>query len=70
MMGKCKWFDKRKGFGFLTSPNPEIDYFVHQTGIVGDGFRKLEEDQPVRYIVGEADDGRAIALNVTLIDCQ
>ena len=67
MTGKCKWFDKRKGFGFLSSQTG-TDYFVHQTGILGDGFRKLEEDQPVRYIVGEADDGRAIALNVTLLE--
>lgn len=46
LKGTVKWFNKEKGFGFLTSEDG-ADYFVHFTGIVGEGFRTLEEGQEV-----------------------
>ena len=45
LKGTVKWFNKEKGFGFVTSEDG-ADYFVHFTGIVGEGFRTLEE---IRY---------------------
>ena len=45
LKGTVKWFNKEKGFGFVTSEEG-ADYFVHFTGIVGEGFRTLEEGQP------------------------
>ena len=50
LKGTVKWFNKEKGFGFLTSDEGN-DYFVHFTGIVGDGFRSLEEGQAVVFEV-------------------
>ena len=38
LKGTVKWFNKEKGFGFVTSEDG-ADYFVHFTGIVGEGFR-------------------------------
>ncbi|WP_410208395.1 cold-shock protein [Fusobacterium sp.] len=56
LKGTVKWFNKEKGFGFLTSDAGE-DYFVHFTGIVGDGFRSLEEGQAVSFEVAEGKKG-------------
>lgn len=55
MQGVCKWFDAKKGFGFLTSP--EIvdeegnvqDIFVHWTKITMEGFKKIEQGETVDF---------------------
>ena len=51
--GPVKWFDSKKGFGFIVSPEGE-DVFVHFSCIEGDGFRSLTQGQEVEY---EAQDG-------------
>ena len=56
LKGTVKWFNKEKGFGFLTSADG-ADYFVHFTGIVGEGFRTLEEGQEVTFEVSEGKKG-------------
>lgn len=56
LKGTVKWFNKEKGFGFLTSEDG-TDYFVHFTGIVGEGFRTLEEGQEVTFEVSEGKKG-------------
>ena len=56
LKGTVKWFNKEKGFWFLTSEDG-ADYFVHFTGIVGEGFRTLEEGQEVTFEVSEGKKG-------------
>lgn len=56
LKGTVKWFNKEKGFGFVTSEDG-TDYFVHFTGIVGEGFRTLEEGQAVTFEVTEGKKG-------------
>jgi len=46
--GTVKWFDPRKGFGFIIGPD-EQDIFVHFTVIEGDGFRVLKDGSSVCY---------------------
>jgi cold shock protein len=46
--GKVKWFDTKKGFGFIQQDNGP-DVFVHYSSIGGDGFKNLEEGQPVEF---------------------
>jgi CspA family cold shock protein len=46
--GTVKWFDSKKGFGFILSPEGK-DVFVHFSSIVGGGFRSLRDGEPVEY---------------------
>ncbi len=56
MIGKVKWFDAKKGYGFLTSDEGN-DVFVHYSHIETDGYRTLLEGQEVEFEVKESDKG-------------
>jgi CspA family cold shock protein len=47
--GTVKWFDPKKGFGFVVNENG-IDVFVHYTNIERHGFRGLKKGQTVDYV--------------------
>lgn len=47
-VGKVKWFDDQKGFGFISAEAGE-DVFVHFSVVEGDGFKTLKEGQTVNY---------------------
>ena len=49
-VGKVKWFNAEKGFGFITSEEGK-DIFVHFSAIQADGYKTLEEGQTVYYYV-------------------
>jgi CspA family cold shock protein len=54
--GTVKWFDEKKGFGFITEDGGK-DVFVHYSAIVGDGFRKLAEGDKVTFDIKEGAKG-------------
>lgn len=60
--GKVKWFDNKKGFGFIAQDQGQ-DVFVHHTCISGDGFKTLKEGETVQYELITSDKGPK-ALNV------
>jgi len=63
--GKVKWFDEKKGFGFITPDEGGEDLFVHYSNISGDGFRSLYENQAVEYETSEGRKGPE-AINVRI----
>jgi len=64
-VGECKWFNSKKGFGFITPSDGSEDVFVHQSEIKAEGFRSLAEKEPVEYETAIDENGRVKALNVT-----
>ena len=66
MTGKVKWFDSKKGYGFITGENGK-EIFVHFSGIVTDGFKSLNEGQAVEFEVDSGAKGDQ-AVNVTVIE--
>lgn len=64
MRATTKWFDAKKGYGFLTDLDSKKDVFVHQSNIVMDRFRYLNENDVVNYDVETQKDGREQAVNV------
>lgn len=66
MRGTVKWFDVRKGYGFITDEEG-MDYFVHYSEIQGDGFKKLRDGQEVSFMPGEDEKGRCLARMVSVV---
>ena len=61
--GTVKWFDSKKGYGFITPENGGNDLFVHHTSLQMEGYKTLNEAQTVEYEVGTSDRGD-VATNV------
>lgn len=65
MTGKVKWFNNKKGYGFLLSEDG-TEVFVHYTGITGMEFKTLAEGEPVEYDVVVGKKGmQAVNVKVT-----
>ena len=61
--GTVKWFDSKKGYGFITPSEGGKDLFVHHTSLQMEGYKTLNETQSVTYEVGTSDRGD-VATNV------
>lgn len=55
--GRVKWFDSRKGYGFIEMEDGSGDVFVHFSDIVGEGYRSLNEGDKVEFEVVESPRG-------------
>lgn len=53
--GKVKWFNDKKGFGFIV--NEQGDIFVHYKDIQGNGFKTLHENDVVTFVLNQGDKG-------------
>jgi len=63
--GTVKWFNEKKGFGFLAREDGD-DVFVHYSAIQSTGFKNLEEGQQVEFEVQDGPKGPQ-AVNVTAV---
>lgn len=57
LYGKVKWFDGRKGFGFIEKEDGSGDVFAHYQEIVGEGYRTLQEGDRVSFDVTQSPKG-------------
>ncbi|NVL91572.1 MAG: cold-shock protein [Desulfobacterales bacterium] len=63
--GSVKWFDDRKGYGFIEQEDGP-DVFVHHSAINATGFKSLREGDQVTFDVEQGQKGPAAA-NVTVV---
>jgi CspA family cold shock protein len=66
-IGRVKWFNDSKGYGFITPEDGSKDCFVHHTAIQGSGFKSLSEGERVQFDVVQGTKGPAAA-NVVRLD--
>lgn len=71
-IGNVKWYDSKKGYGFVTLVTPDSentgnDVFVHYSNInVSDGnYKRLFPGEYIEFEIGSGNDGRSVCLNVT-----
>lgn len=65
LTGKVKWFNSKKGFGFITGDNGK-DYFLHYSNIEMEGYKSLNEGDKIEFKVEATDKGEK-AINVKKI---
>jgi len=63
--GQVKWFDQKKGYGFITREDGD-DLFVHYSAINRDGFKTLDEGDEVEFEISQGKKGLQ-ATNVTVV---
>jgi len=56
-MGKVKWFNESKGYGFIEPDGGGRDVFVHYSAIQGEGYKTLSEGQVVEFEVVQGEKG-------------
>ena len=66
MTGTVKWFDSKKGYGFIESEG-EKDIFVHFSEIQAEGYKFLKDGQKVEFEL-QADEQGDRAKNVTIVE--
>lgn len=66
--GTVKWFNSKKGYGFISSDLGERDVFVHITALKASGIETLEGDERVEFELHQMGDGRTIAEGIKLLD--
>ena len=62
--GTVKWFDERKGYGFIAQEDGP-DVFVHHSAITGEGFKTLKEGERITFDIEQGKKGPT-AVNVTV----
>ncbi len=65
-VGTVKWFNAKKGYGFICPENGEKDVFIHITALEKAGIRNIREGQPLNYEIYD-DRGRQAAGNIKLV---
>ena len=62
-LGKVKWFDAKKGYGFITDDKSEKDVFLHVSALEKSKLRVLRENQRIQFEIKE-EKGKLKAINL------
>ena len=62
-LGKVKWFNAKKGYGFITEDKSERDVFLHVSALEESKLRVLRENQKIQFEI-EEEKGKLKAINL------
>ena len=66
--GEVRWFNYKKGYGFLSQEGKEDnDIFVHISAVKESDVKRLEKGQIVEYDIQEQDNGKSSAANIKIL---
>ena len=65
--GKVKWYNARKGFGFIEQESGDKDIFVHASAVKSAGLRRLQENDKVSFDVEDSPKGPN-AINIKVVE--
>jgi CspA family cold shock protein len=57
VQGKVKWFNDRKGYGFISRDDGQGDVFVHFSSVDGDGYKTLREGEALEFEIVDSPKG-------------
>jgi CspA family cold shock protein len=57
LTGKIKWYNSKKGYGFVERDDKEKDVFIHATAVREAGLRFLNENDPIEFEIQDGDKG-------------
>ena len=66
-IGTVKWFNTKKGYGFIAPEGGDKDVFVHISALEKDGLHSLDEGQKVEYELAE-NKGKESAVNLSVVE--
>ena len=67
LIGRVKWFNNAKGYGFILPEDGEENYFVHYSSIQMDGYKTLKAGQLISFDILEGPKG-SHAINVQMVE--
>ena len=65
--GTIKWFDSKKGYGFIAPDDGQKDVFIHISAVESAGLSHLNDGQKISYEI-EENKGRESAIDISLVD--
>lgn len=66
-IGTVKWFNNRKGYGFILPEDGGEDIFVHITALEEAGLKTLNEDERVQFVLGKSK-GKIVAKELVVLN--
>lgn len=66
--GTVKWFNPKKGYGFIAPEDGSDDAFVHISAVEAAGLSGLDEGQVIEFELGEGRDGKLAAQSLKLVE--
>lgn len=67
-IGTVKWFNSKKGYGFIQPEDNTKDVFIHASALERAGIRSLRDGQRIEYEIISGKDGRSSADNIVTLD--
>ncbi len=67
-IGSVKWFNRKKGFGFISPDIGARDVFVHVSALKQSGLEFLDEGQRVEFELTQLGDGRIAAFGLRMLE--